>query len=161
MDDKICIFLSVLQRNRSRSTQSYVKKQFARTNHRRWLTILQVLQGIFLNIYSTLRFDMAMLTWVQCVEFEILTAVAVQSIISWDVTQHSPVESYLHFRGTYYLHLQGHQLTACSASSLIWKVEAKCSSEMSVNFYQTTWCHIQKISTLEIQFGPGHKMKIW
>jgi hypothetical protein len=86
--------------------------------------------------------------------------VAVQSVISWDVTLCSPVESHLHFGGKYSLHLQGRQLTACSAYSLIWKVEAVCSSEMSVNFYQTAWCHIPEDNILEIQFDPGHEMKI-
>jgi len=47
-DVKICISVFALQRNRSRNTQSFVKKQFARTSHRRWLTILPVLQGMLL-----------------------------------------------------------------------------------------------------------------
>jgi hypothetical protein len=49
-DVKICISVFALQRNRSRNTQSFVKKQFARTNHRKWLTILPVLQGMLLHM---------------------------------------------------------------------------------------------------------------
>jgi hypothetical protein len=49
-DVRICISVFALQRNRSRNTQSFVKKQFARTNHRRWLTILPVLQGMLLHM---------------------------------------------------------------------------------------------------------------
>jgi hypothetical protein len=71
MNYNICIFLFELQRNRSRSTQSYVKKQFARTNHKRWLIILLVLQGTGLHTYSIFRRDMAILKSVQFVGFEI------------------------------------------------------------------------------------------
>jgi hypothetical protein len=41
------------------------------------------------------------------VRFEAVTAMALKSTTFWDKTQGSVVKFYLHFGGTYCLHLQG------------------------------------------------------
>jgi hypothetical protein len=55
---------------------------------------------------------------------ELLIPMSIMSIILWDMTPHSPVETYWCF------------------DPLKLKMEAAYSSEMLVNFYQTTWYHI-------------------
>jgi hypothetical protein len=57
--------------------------------------------------------------------------------VLWVVAPHCLVEVYWHFRGACCLHHQG-------------DVEAASTSEMSVNFYQTTWCNNPEDSHLQL-----------
>jgi hypothetical protein len=62
--------------------------------------------------------------------FELLTAVAMKSIILWDVTPCSLVEVYMHLRGIYCFHLQ------CRAVSLANIQQEGCNTALSMqNFY--------------------------
>jgi hypothetical protein len=83
--------------------------------------------------------------------FEVLTAVAMKSIIFWDITPCSPLKVNRLLGGSYRLHLQGRRISrarnqreSCSspaftpvsflAYSSTLKMEAICSSETSVDF---------------------------
>jgi hypothetical protein len=64
----------------------------------------------------------------------------------WVVALYSLVEVYQHFRGTCYLHHQGRLITLMMV--------AASTSEMSVNFYQTTWCYNPEDSHLQPLINP-------
>jgi hypothetical protein len=74
--------------------------------------------------------------------FEVLMAVTVRSCILWDMMQCSLVEIFQRFGAICCLHLQDWRITLASKPSL-WSpmIEALHSSEMSVNFYQSTRRH--------------------
>jgi hypothetical protein len=86
-------------------------------------------------------------------------------LIFWNIMPCSPLEVNRHFGGIYCLQLHsqrisqarsqcerrweiGFMLVSCSPYSAILKMEAMCSSEMSVDFQQTTWHYIPEDSTL-------------
>jgi hypothetical protein len=94
-----------------------------------------------------------------------------KSAIFWDITPYSSFKVNRRFGGPYRLHLQGRRisraryqsesrwqaslclppaftLVSCSAYSPTLKMEAICSSEMSVNFQRTTRRYIPEDSTL-------------
>jgi hypothetical protein len=84
-----------------------------------------------------------------------------KSTVIWDVIFCSHVEVYRCFWGVYCLHLQSQSkqskqdagsqyqsFIGCLTNSLAKKMEAVCSSKMSVSFYQTAWCHIPECNTL-------------
>jgi hypothetical protein len=50
--------------------------------------------------------------------FVALTAVATKSTVFWDVTLCSPLDNYLRFGGTYWLHLQGWDITGLQVVSV-------------------------------------------
>jgi hypothetical protein len=101
--------------------------------------------------------------------------VVMKSTIFWDTMLCSLLKVNWHFRGTYHLHLQGrrisratHQhesrwqgerlclplaftLVSCSAFSLTLKMEAICSSELSIDFQWTALCYIPEDSTLLVK----------
>jgi hypothetical protein len=60
--------------------------------------------------------------------------------VFWVVAPSSLVEVYQYFRSTCCLHHQGALM-----------MEAASTSEMSVNFYQTTWCYNPADSHLQIK----------
>lgn len=69
-------------------------------------------------------------------------------LIFWGVTQCNIAEVYRPFTRMNCLHFQGRKIY-WKTSSLLFVVH---SSEMSVNFYQSTRCHIQDDSTQQILF---------
>jgi hypothetical protein len=107
------------------------------------------------------------------VGFEVLTAVVMKCSTFWDITS-NPLKfnwcfggtSGLHFQGleinqtrkktwkhvltTWSLHEFAFMLVSCLAYSSILKMEAKYSSETSVDFQGTTRCYIPKYRTLQI-----------
>jgi hypothetical protein len=68
------------------------------------------------------------------VRSQFLTSASMKMTVFWDVAPRSLVEIYWHFRGTYCPHHQGD--------------EAVSTSEISVNFYQTTRLNIPEDSHL-------------
>jgi hypothetical protein len=85
---------------------------------------------------------------IQLVGFEVLTAVSTKMAVFWGVAPCSLIEVYQHFRGTCCLH---HQIAL--------KIEAASTSEMLVNFYQTTWRYTPEDSHLRIQLLWQHNGK--
>jgi hypothetical protein len=71
------------------------------------------------------------------VRFQVLTAASVKMTVFWDVTLCSLVEVYRRFRA------------ACCLPAIALTMEEACSSETSVNFYQTTRRIIPKDSHLQ------------
>jgi hypothetical protein len=95
-----------------------------------------------------------------------------KSSTSWDVGLYSPVKVNHCFEGTYCLHLQCQRLwlarnrqqplhpAGFSLSLLLaLKMEAMCSSEMSVDLYQTTQHYIPKDLSLSLSLShpPTHR----
>jgi hypothetical protein len=72
--------------------------------------------------------------------------------VFWNVAPFSMVEVYEHFRGACCLHHQGDDdlLTALMT-------RASSTSEMSVNYYQTTWHNIPEDSHLQTQYCENLK----
>jgi hypothetical protein len=83
------------------------------------------------------------------VEFEVITAVVMKSIIFWDMAPRSPLSVNRRFGGTYRLHLQGlrYKFSKKPASKHM-KMETICSSETSVDTQRSTWRHIPEDDTL-------------
>jgi hypothetical protein len=77
------------------------------------------------------------------VEFEVLKAVVMKSIIFWDMTPCSPSSFNRRFGGTYRLHMV---LASLITSTL--KMEAIVFSETSVETRRTTRCRISEDDTL-------------
>jgi hypothetical protein len=75
------------------------------------------------------------------VRSEFLTLMTIDITVLWDGKLCDLVKVYGCFGGTYCLHLQGQRVSQASSKL---KVEAVHSSEMSINFYQTTQCHIPR-----------------
>jgi hypothetical protein len=108
--------------------------------------ILRVLLGKYIN--SSIN-----------VGFEVLTAVAMKTVIFWNITECSPLKVNRRFGGTYCLLLQGRRISRarnkpesrcqaelCCCFSIL-KMEATCSSETSVDFQQTTRRYIPEDTT--------------
>jgi hypothetical protein len=99
------------------------------------------------------------ITYNHNVGFEVLTAVVMKSTILWGIMPCSLLKVNRLFGGTYRLHPQGRisrakyqregrwQVVFCSAY-LTLRMKAICSSEMSIDFHQTTWCYIPEDSIL-------------
>jgi hypothetical protein len=87
---------------------------------------------------------------VNCVGFEVLTVVVMKSTILWDVTSCSPLRVNQHFGGTYCHQLQGRKIRWFLAQLIFstLKMEAKCSSETSVDTQRTTRRYIPEDGTL-------------
>jgi hypothetical protein len=86
---------------------------------------------------------------------EVLRAVVMKSTISWDITPFSPLSVNRRFGGTYCLHLHSanHLLSRWFLAHLIFstlKMEAICSSKMSVDFQRTTRCYIPEDGSFHI-----------
>jgi hypothetical protein len=73
-------------------------------------------------------------------KFQILTAVSMKVTVFWDVVPCSPVKF-----------TDVSEVLAASIMKVIIALmkEAGSTSEMSVNFYQTTWCNIPEDSHLQ------------
>jgi hypothetical protein len=76
-----------------------------------------------------------------------------KSAILWDITPCSPLKVNQRFGGTYRLHLQGlsppaFTLVSCTAYFSTLTMEARCSSETSVDFQQTARRYIPEDGTL-------------
>jgi hypothetical protein len=69
------------------------------------------------------------------VRFQVLTAVSMKTTVFWDVALCSLVEVYRRFGGP------------CCLIALL--METGSASEMSVNFYHSTWCNMPKDSHLQ------------
>jgi hypothetical protein len=92
-----------------------------------------------------------------CLVFEVLTAVAMKSSVSWDITPCSPVKMSQRFGGTCYLNLQGRRISharnqrKAGSRSQLHKIKALCSIETSVDFQRTTGRYIpEDINILNI-----------
>jgi hypothetical protein len=72
------------------------------------------------------------------VGFEVLMAASMKMAIFWVAGPCSLVEVYLRFRGTSCLHHQGSEKVSESDLLIALMMEAASTSEMLVNFYQTT-----------------------
>jgi hypothetical protein len=78
--------------------------------------------------------------WCSHIESEVLTVVTVKSSVFWDITLCSPVKVNWHFGDA--LLAAWFTLVSCLAYSLTLKIEAICSSKMSVDFPWTTQHYI-------------------
>jgi hypothetical protein len=76
--------------------------------------------------------------------------VVMKSPVFWDITRCSPFKIHQSFGGTGCIHLATHfMLVPFLAYSSTLRVEATCSSEMSVDFQWTTLRYIAEDRTLE------------
>jgi hypothetical protein len=94
---------------------------------------------------------------------EVFTAVAMKSIIFWDITPCSPLGVNRRFGGTYRLHIQ-HLLACWFLAELIsspLKMEAICLSETSVETQRTTRRYIPEdgYSSINIKIITGSSIR--
>jgi hypothetical protein len=83
------------------------------------------------------------------VRFQVLTAVSIKMTVFWYVVPCSLVEVYRRLRCAYCLHRQG---------KIALMMDVASTSEISVNFYQTTRCNIPEDSHLQLDEFLWHLM---
>jgi hypothetical protein len=91
------------------------------------------------------------------VGFQVLMVVTMKSTVVWDVLLYSPVQVHWCCRGMHCIHPSRAPLATCFLlvtcmvySSTV-KMEAVCSSQTSLNFYQILLCHFPEDSILHMQ----------
>jgi hypothetical protein len=93
---------------------------------------------------------------------QVLTALVMRSYVFWDITPCSPLKVIRRFGGICSLHLKGRRISrernqrenGWQAEHTL-KMEAKCSSKMSVDFQRTTQFYIPEDRILRLGYCLG------